>query len=474
MSRVAGGQGVGGSSVKPRGRQRPSPSDPITEADVPRDLDAERAVLGAILVADGALARARRTLNTDDFFPDHHQRIFAAAIALQGSGKMIDPVLLKGELSDRGELEIVGGPAYIASLVDGLPQSANVDFYAERVKEKSDRRAMQQRGLLFTKACGNGHDLAELIEASGALHRAALAADPAAVRRVRPTSEVAAEYSASVARGKARKLWTGIGPIDTATAGLNPGEVLTGVARPQVGKSALASQIVINASLAGEPCLFVSLEMPREQAFERLVMQRLGVSRSRVEEMAAGNWAGLRPEQRTGLDALSRDVVIVDVGKSSVADLDGAMVEATAILKRAPRLVAVDYLGLLGSGAKNRPLYERVSEAAVDVKSFAKRHQAAVILLSQAGREQDRKRSEGAAELGLDAGRDSGQTEEACDFLLTLWRPELDTGLKPEDRREVSGQLFMSVCKNRRGPRLTCQLLFDRETLRICDWPEEG
>jgi replicative DNA helicase len=164
----------------------------------------------------------------------------------------------------------------------------------------------------------------------------------------------------------------------------------------------------------------------------------------------------------------------VDVGKSAVAELDGAVTEGTAILGRPPRLIVVDYLGLLGSGSKNLPLYQRVSEAAVDVKSFAKRHAAAVVLLSQAGRDVDRKRSAGAAELGLDAARDSGQVEEAADFLVTLWRPELDPDLQPEGRREVAGQLMGALVKNRRGPRPPFRLAFDVQTLRINDWPEES
>ncbi len=446
---------------------------PLTDSDVPRDLDAERAFLGAILVRPENMTRALGAIEPEDLFGDANRKILEAAIAVHRRGTPLDVVSLTGEIGDRGELAAVGGAAYIASLIDGVPASSEPWHHAARVRDKAVKRRLMENSIAFTAACGNGHDLPELVDAGSALYRAALAADPAAVRRVRPTSEVAAEYSVSLERGKARKLWTGLGPIDTATAGIAPGEVLTAVARPQVGKSALGSQIIRNVSRAGEPCLFVSLEMPREQAFERLVMQLLGASRCRVEELAAGNWGALRPEQRAALDALARDVVIVDVGKSSVAELDGAVMEAAAILKRPPRLIVIDYLGILGSGSKNLPLYQRVSEAAVDVKSFAKRHQAAVVLLSQAGRDQERKRSEGAGPLGLDAARDSGQVEEAADFLLTMWRPELDSSLAPEERREVAGQLYVAVVKNRRGPRPTCRLLLEHESLRIGDWPED-
>ena len=148
------------------------------------------------------------------------------------------------------------------------------------------------------------------------------------------------------------------------------------------------------------------------------------------------------------------------------------MLEAAATLHRPPRLVAIDYLGLLGSGAKNLSLYQRISEAAVDVNAFAKRHGVAVLLVSQAGRDTDRRRTEGAESLGLDAARDSGQVEETADFLVALWRPELDSALSPIERREVKGQMWTAVLKNRRGPLPRFRMHFDSDTLRVTDWKE--
>jgi replicative DNA helicase len=455
-----------------RARRNPAAA-PITDDDVPRAPEAERSVLGAVMLDPHAIDRAAAILGPDDFHGPSHVAIFSAALRLRKRASAVDPVTVTDDLEKAGELVIAGGPAYIASLLDGVPHSSNVEHYAAIVRDKATRRAIMSRALELAGACRNGHETHEITEAGAALFRDSLAADPAVVRRVRPTAEVAAEYSASVARGKAHRLWTGLGPLDTATQGIAPGEVLTVVARPQVGKSALASQVINNVAAAGEPALFVSLEMPREQAFERLVMQRLGASRLHVEELSRDGWAGLRPDERAAFDALAASVVIVDVGKSAVAELDGAVTEATAILGKPPRLIVIDYLGLLGSGSKNLPLYQRVSEAAVDVHSFAKRHAAAVVLLSQAGRDVDRRRSAGAADLGMDAARDSGQVEEACEFLLTLWRPELDPDLNPEERREVAGQLMGSLVKNRRGPRPLFRLALDVHTLRIADWPEE-
>jgi replicative DNA helicase len=451
-------------------KRKPAPTLSGIEGKIPHAPDAERALLGGIMVAtDGkaTLAQARAIVSEADFFEDRHRRIFRAMVGLAERNVAIDPVTVKEELSRSGELEAVGGPAYIGSLVEGVPQSVNVSHYAGPVMETRIRRDLMERAIELARACTNGHETRDLLDGGAELYRVALTADPEVQRRVRPMREVMADYAASVARGRGRKVWTGLRVLDEAIDGIAPGEVLTVVARPQVGKSALASQVLVNAAIEGEPCVFFSLEMPREQAFERVVMQRLGLTRSRVEFLAADAWHGLTDEARAALNALTMSLLIVDRGKSGIADLDASMLEAAATLGRAPRLVAIDYLGLLSSGAKNLPLYQRVSEAAVDVKAFAKRHQVAVLLASQAGRDADSEKTEGAKSLGLDAARDSGQVEEAADFLVTLCRPELASGLSEVERLEVKGQMFGAVVKNRRGPRPSFRLHFDSNTLRI-------
>ncbi len=454
-------------------KRKATPTLQDLDAKVPSALDAERALLGSIMIADdgkATLARARAIVSEEHFHSPANRRIFRAMNALADRNVSIDPVTVKEELARSEDLDVVGGPAYIASLMDGVPHSSRIDHYAGPVFETFVRRDLMQRAIDLANACTNGHATSELQEEGANLYRAALASDADARRRVRPTGEVMTEYAASVARGRGRKVWTGLESLDEALDGIAPGEVLTIVARPQVGKSALVSQVLVNAAIDGEPVVFFSLEMPREQAFERIVMQRLGLARSRVEFLSGDSWRGLTRDQRAALDALAGNLVIVDRGKSGIADLDASMVEATATLRRPPRLAAIDYLGLLGSGAKNLPLYQRVSEAAVDVKAFAKRHGVAVLLAAQSGRNEDEAKAQGAKALGLDAARDSGQVEEAADFLVTMWRPELAAGLPDVERREVGGQMFLAVVKNRRGPRPEFRLRFEADTLQISEW----
>lgn len=458
-------------------KRAPAP-DPETAArqPPPHNLEVERGVLGSILLSgQAALHQAQSIVEVSDFFSEHHRRIWTALVAVAAGARGIDLLTAKDELERRGDLELAGGAAYISSLVDGVPKSTNIEYYARIVKEKAVRRALQARAFMMAGACANGHQLHELQEEAAELYRASMASDPEIRRRCAPTSVLAQEYAASVARGPGRRLHTGFDRIDRAIGGgIAEGEVLTVVKRPQVGGSLFGSQVIVGASHQGEASVFFTLEMMREQAFERAVGQRLGLTRIELEHLAGDGWRGLSELQHQQLEAFGRNVVFVDRAKSGIADLDASMLEATATLGRAPRLAVIDYLGLLSSGAKNLPLYQRVSEAAVDVKSFAKRQRVAVVLIAQAGRDPDLARSEGAARLGLDAARDSGQIEEAADFVVTLWRPELFSQMGPPERREVKGQLHGALVKNRRGPLVDFRLLLDERTLQLRPWNQGG
>ncbi|HYS05863.1 MAG TPA: DnaB-like helicase C-terminal domain-containing protein [Candidatus Dormibacteraeota bacterium] len=455
--------------------QKSTPTVAELEERVPHSREAEASVLGGILAGlnpVSVLAGARQLLSADDFFIPNHRLIWEAMVAVSNVSREIDLVMLKERLAGAGQLETVGGPAFIASLVDGVPKSSNVQHYARIVKDKAVRRGIMEGALCLAGACTNGHETSALLEAGSDLYRQTIAVDPEARKGCASTHELMSDYSANVTRGRGQKVWTRIRPLDEATDGMRPGEVLTIVKRPQVGGSAIASQILHNAAIEGEPCVFFSLEMPRTQAFERLVQQRLGLSRALVERLGAAGWSALTASQRAALNGMAVNIIVVDRGKSGISELDSSMLQASAKLERPPRLVAIDYLGLLSSGAKNLPLYQRVSEAAVDVKSFAKRHECAVVLISQAGRDQDQEKSEGAKELGLDAARDSGQVEEAADFMLTLWRPELSSTTGPLEKHRSRGQLWGRLVKNRRGPLPSFCMHLDVETLRISDGTE--
>lgn len=346
---------------------------------------------------------------------------------------------------------------------------SHLEYWEGIVSDAISRwRAMKGTEMLW-HALTNGNTPAQRIEMARSLYQSMLDGDDQARQRCCPMADRLADLSETACAPQQRKLRTGLWTVDNMTGGIAPGEVLTCVARTRVGKSAFGIQVLVNAALNGILCVLFSMEMPAEQALERILQAAFGLTDKQVREHAKTWYKNLTPEQTTILGRILKYIVIIDGGKCAITDLDSGILEATAYLGGSPSFAVLDHLGLMGSGAKNVPMYQRISEAACDVKSWAKRHRLAVVLLCQTGRSQDKAVSEGAAYIGLDAARDSGQVEEFADFLLTLWRPELRSILSPAEKAAVAGQLKGHLCKNRRGDEPLVHFHFDRPTQRITD-----
>lgn len=435
-----------------------------TPADVPYSLEAERAVLGAVMVqGNDAFRRASAILTEESFFFPAHRTVFGAMRRIAARGAAQDPVTVNAALE--GEQD-AATPAEVAGLIDGVPLSSNLEHYAGILREKSIRRQVMERAIDLSRSCMNGHQLADVLETGKELYRTAMAADDETRRRCSPSSAVIEEAMQEAKRPDGHRIRTHIPFLDRHIGGgIYPGEVLTIIARPQVGKSAIASQMLLDAARSNERAVFFSLEMPRHQAMMRMLQQAFDLDEKMLRLLLARNCIGMTSAQTAQMEVIKERVCIVDRAKSSIEHLDGAMTEACAVLEGSPRIVAIDYLGLLSSGSKNLPLYQRVSEAAIDVKSFAKRHQVAVLLLSQAARDQNQAVSEGAGRLGLDAARDSGQVEEAADFVVTMWRPGLSSTSR--EAGEVDRHIECSMVKNRRGRLGDFTLQIDLETTRV-------
>ncbi len=338
-----------------------------------------------------------------------------------------------------------------------------VEFYAGLVADRSFRRSVMRDASKLVEVCGNGHETEEIRAAVMDLYRrsaieqdkASPCLDGAALMRL---------YEESARAPETGRVKLFIPPLDRMIDGMRPGEVLTVIARPRVGKSSLASQVILDLARSNKTSLFVSLEMPAQQVIERLIMQAGGIRTWEAQRIARTGFDAASPALRSRLEPIRERVCVVDRGKSSIADVEIAVERAESMLGIRPALVAIDYLGLLSVGARNVSLYERISEAAIDVKSFAKSARVAVLLTCQAGRSSDRSESEGAGRLGLNAARDSGQVEEAADFLLTMWRPELS----PNGHREVeAGRIECSLAKNRRGRMGDFSMRIDRQSTAI-------
>ena len=261
------------------------------------------------------------------------------------------------------------------------------------------------------------------------------------------------------------RLALGYPELEAVLRGFAPGEVCTILARPGVGKTALGLNLLARMAVPAQlPALMFSLEQQGAEVLERIVSLVTGWPGREVEQRARDE----DPELTARLAEVCErwwSVVIVD-RPCTLEQIDRRLTEARAgqLWAEPLRLVVVDYLGMVGQARPGGSLYEATSRTARELKNFAKRHRVALVLLCQV----DREGGNGGEPITLKMARDSGAIEEAADYVLGLWRPELGEGLTKEERRERRGQFVVRVLKNRSGqaPK-TVTLHFDPTSLRI-------
>src|SRR4026208_1430652 len=246
------------------------------ERTLPHNLEAERSVLGAILVHNDAFNTAAQVIDGRDFYRDAHRRIFDRMVALSERGAAIDFITLKEELSRGGDLEEVGGPAYVASLVDGVPRATNVEYYARIVKEKATlRNLIYAANKILTNAYEADQE-SDLIldEAESSIF--AVADDRLKAGFVPMRDLVKDSFPKIEQLFEQKRLITGVptgfADMDGMTRGLQPGDLVIVAARPSMGKTSLVLNIA--QYVAAQPDLtvgFFSLEMSKESLFLRLL-----------------------------------------------------------------------------------------------------------------------------------------------------------------------------------------------------------
>src|SRR6201997_5137242 len=267
------------------------------ERPMPQHMEAERSILGAILLDNNALNAAIEKLKPEDFFHDHHRRIYQQMIALGESQQAIDLVTLTEQLQRSGELEAVGGAAYIAQLMDGVPHVTNIEHYARIVKEKSLLRALIHATHTIQQQALEAEEDADAI-----LDRAESAIFQLAEDRVRSglvgLHDVVTESRERISHiyeggHRITGLSTGYDLLDNLTSGFQNSELLILAARPSMGKTAFALNIAENVAVrSGDPVAIFSLEMSKESLLLRLLAShsRVDAHKFRTGHMNRDDW----------------------------------------------------------------------------------------------------------------------------------------------------------------------------------------
>jgi len=425
-------------------------SDTALERPLPHNLEAERSILGAILLDNHALNTAVERLRSEDFFLPQHRQIFERMVELGEKQQAIDTITLMEDLSRRGGLEAAGGVAYLSQLADGLPRVTNVEHYARIVKEKAVLRnlihstaAIQEQAL----AAGDAADVI-LDRAESAIFQLAEDRVKAGLIGVKELVKEGYERLEKIFSEGRRitGLATGYTELDNQTAGLQPSELVILAARPSMGKTALALNIAENVALRQrQPVAIFSLEMSKESLLLRLLASeaRVDAHKFRTGHLSQEDW---RSKITPTLARLGEAPLWIDDSASSTVLEMGA--KARRLKRdRGLALVIIDYLQLIvptgTSRTSNRQ--EEVSGISRALKGLAKELKIPVVVLSQLTRAPEREeRKPQLADL-----RESGAIEQDADVVLFINRPNFYKSDLPEEER---AKAELIIAKQRNGP----------------------
>ena len=435
------------------------------ERTLPHNLDAERSVLGAILIDNEAFNVAASVIDARAFFRDAHRRIFERMVALAERSQPIDLITLKEELERAGELEEVGGPAYIASLVDGVPRATNVEYYSKIVKEKSTLRS-----LIFSanKILSNAYEADQ--EADLILDEAESAIFSVAEDRIKagfiPMRDLVKDSFPKIEQLFEHKSFitgiaTGFTELDKMTRGFQRGDLIIVAARPSMGKTSLVLNIAQHVATSSGVAGFFSLEMSKEQLFMRMLASEAKIDNYR---MMSGQIGQKEYGNIThALEVLSDAQLYID---------DSAGIGVLEMRAKARRLqsehgldlLAVDYIQLMtGRGRyENRTL--ELASISRSLKGLAKELNVPIVVLSQLSRAPEA-RSDRRPQLS--DLRESGALEQDADVVVLIFREEMyKTTNEPA---ESDGIAELILAKQRNGPTGLIKLAFLRQQTRFAN-----
>jgi replicative DNA helicase len=438
------------------------PTDSSLEKPLPNNLEAERSVLGAILLDNNALNAAIENLRPDDFFLDQHRRVYTQMISLGESQQAIDLVTLTEELHRKGELEASGGAPYLAALADGMPKVSNVEHYARIVKEKALLRNLIHATHNIQQRAFDGEDGADAILDNAESSIFALAEDRIKVGLI-PVKDIVRDNFERLEKifreGKSiTGMATGYSELDKLLSGLQPSELIILAARPSQGKTALALNIAENVAIrGGEPVAIFSLEMSKESLLQRLVasVAQIDAHKFRSGHLSREDWRRMTEALGT---ISAAPLWIDDAGSVSVLEI-GA--KARRLMKdKGLKLLIVDYLQLLTARGRFSSRQEEVSSISRGLKGLAKELKIPVLVLSQLTRAPEREeRGPQLSDL-----RESGAIEQDADVVMFIYRPnffKLDVPQEERDRADIL------IAKQRNGPTDKVKFVFRSRLTRF-------
>ncbi len=434
----------------------------------PQNIDAEQSVLGAMLIDREAVFRVMKTLQPEDFYRDGHRIIFEACLLLNESGNPVDLITVSEQLRQQGTLEKAGGVAYLASLAEMVPTSANVEFYARIVEEKALLRTLIN---LSTRIAGMGYDEGEepeklIAEAERMLmelgsRRVAGAFSSIKDILLETFSRLEFLYNN---RGSITGVPTSFGDLDRLCSGLQPSDFVILAGRPSMGKTSLGLCIAYNAALKHSiPVAIFSLEMSREQLAQRILCAEARVDQHRIRsgDLDEEDWQKLH--ETAGLLAKA-PIYIDDTAAISIRQLRSKARQLKA--EKGLGLIVIDYLQMMSGGRRSENRQQEISEISRSLKGLAKELNIPVLALAQLSRSVEQRPSKRPVMSDL---RESGSLEQDADLIMFIYRDEY---YNPESEKKGIAEIIIS--KHRNGPVGSVELVFLKELTKFVPYLKDA
>jgi replicative DNA helicase len=438
----------------------------------PQSIEAEMSILGGILLENEAINRTLEILTPEDLYRENHRKIFRAMIELNERNEPCDLITLTSILKKKGELEEVGGGAYLATLVDYVPTAANIAYYCRIIKEKGlIRRLINAATDIVTRGYDDQMEVAELLD------NAQKAIFEISENKLRPAffpvSSVLKETIKNIELLYEKKehvtgVPTGFVDLDEKTAGFQRGDLIIIAGRPSMGKTAFALNIAQYAALHSDqktPVAIFSLEMSKEQLVTRLLCSeaRIDASRLRTGHLLDNDWEKLA----RGAGKLHEAKIYIDDSPAI------SVLEMRAKCRRLKSeqnlgLIIVDYLQLMRGGSSPESRQQEISEISRSLKALAKELEVPVVALSQLNRGLENRTDKRPMMSDL---RESGAIEQDADLIMFVYRETVycekckNRDLDCDENHEHNAEI--NIGKQRNGPTGTVNLTFLGEYTRF-------
>ena len=420
----------------------------------PHSVEAEQSVLGSILLDKEAMISVSETLVPEDFYKEAHKVIYESMLNLYNSQSEIDLITLTDELRDQGYLDDIGGIAYITSLSTVVPTTSNIKYYVNIVKEKSISRQLISAANDIINLGYDGSAKVEYV-LENAEKKIFDISQERATNDFQPINQVISEALSMLEKLYEEKndvtgLTTGFRDLNKKINGLQRSDLLLIAARPAMGKTAFALNLVQNAALKGDASVAVfSLEMSKEQLVQRMIASQSTVELKKIKTgtLADNDW----PRITDGMAILSgAKIHIDDTPGIKISELRSKCRKLK--IEKGLDLVLIDYLQLMEGEGQNESRQQEIAKISRSLKILAKELDCPVVALSQLSRAPEQRADHRPMLSDL---RESGSIEQDADIVMFLYRDEY---YNPDTEKKNIGEVI--VAKNRHGETGTVELVW--------------